>query len=138
MPLYQPVGGGTWTPVLSITTPGNLAVTYSNQVGTYEQRGNIIIARFSVSTSAFTHTTASGNWRITGLPFTVGTGYGGDLEWSGVTKANYTQITPRPTAANTIIQFFAEGSAQAGGFLAAADIPTGGSVILNGTVIYTL
>ena len=141
MPLSTAIGSGTWTPVLTTSTPGNLAITYTTQTGSYEQRGNLIIAKFNITTSAFTHTTASGNWRITGLPITGNAGFGGTLEFSGITKTGYTQFVPRLSNASTLFQIFCSGTGQAGGLLAAADMPTGGAsgvITLNGTVLYTI
>lgn len=61
---------GTWTPVVTFATPGNVNVAYATRVGTYTKVGNLVTVGFIISTSTFTHTTASGFWLITGLPFT--------------------------------------------------------------------
>lgn len=73
---------GTWTPTLSYVTPGDVSVTYAEQVGKYVKVGSQVTVWFVVSLSAFTKGTASGNLLIDGLPYTVGP---------------YTTSTPRGT-----------------------------------------
>lgn len=63
---------GTWTPVLTYVTPGNLIVSYTTQVGRYTKIGNQTCMWVSILTSTFTHTTATGNMQITGWPSAVG------------------------------------------------------------------
>jgi hypothetical protein len=138
MPYANVINGGTWTPVLTFATPGNLAVTYSTQTGVWRQMGDLIFARFSIVTSAFTHTTASGDAIISGLALTSGTGLGGNVIWRGITKANYTQVMPNPGSAATTIRLLASGSGQVLTNVAAADMPTGGTVQLTGFVFFTL
>src|SRR3990172_6973053 len=83
---------GTWTPVLTFATPGNLSVVYTTQTGRYQKIGRVVNAYFTMSTSTFTHTTASGSLNITGLPFTSITSSSirlcGSLLWQGITKAS--------------------------------------------------
>lgn len=131
---------GTWTPAFTFGTPGNLSVAYSTQQGSYTKVGRVVVAEFNLVTSSFTHTTASGNASITGLPVTVtgdaGYGAGGGMFWSGITKASYTQVTPFVLASATAISLLASGSGVAAAFLAAGDFPTAGTVQLRGTLIY--
>lgn len=63
---------GTWTPTLTFATPGNLSVAYTTQSGQYTKIGRRVSVEAVIITSTFTHTTASGQLQITGLPFTVG------------------------------------------------------------------
>jgi hypothetical protein len=136
-------GNGTaleWTPVLTFATPGDLALTYSIQIGTFTKIGRVVIASFRINTSAFSFTTATGNLQITGLPFpsanvTNGT-WEGAVVWGGITKAGYTQVVPVVTANTTAIMFTASGSGVAASNIAATDTPTGSSMVLRGTVIY--
>lgn len=60
---------GTWTPQFTFDTPGNLAVTYTTQTGTYTKIGNRVYVDFTLVISNISYTTSSGNVRITGLPF---------------------------------------------------------------------
>lgn len=131
---------GTWTPVLTFDTPGNLSVSYTTQLGFYTKTGNVVNVWFNVVTSAFTHTTASGNLKLTGLPFTSNSDTGslcyGSLNWQGITKASYTDIAPRVLAADAQIFFVAAGSAQSVSNIAFGDTPTAGTIILRGHLCY--
>ena len=131
---------GTWTPVLTFATPGNLSVAYTTQVGVYTKIGRMVLATNVIVTSTFTHTTASGICQITGLPFTAASvsnqnAYGTIL-WQGITKANYTQWVAVVAPGATTIIYFGSGSGQAVAGLAVGDMPTGGTVVLNGTQTY--
>jgi hypothetical protein len=131
---------GTWTPVLTYTTLGDLAVTYSIQIGTYTKIGRQVIASGQVTTSSFTHTTASGIVGLTGLPFTSAnvsnTNYFGSPQWAGITRANYTHVCACVFANSSIMNFSISGSGQVLANVTHANMPTGGSVVLGGTVPY--
>jgi hypothetical protein len=131
-----PYDASTWTPVLTFATPGDLSVTYSDQVGTYTKIGRQVTVHFGISTSAFTHTTASGQLKITGLPFTVGLDAYGPGFFQGITKAGYTSVSFEANASSTEILVWASGSGVAGGGVVVADVPTGGIVQLYGTITY--
>ena len=131
---------GTWTPALTFATLGNLSVTYSGQTGTYLKIGKTVIIWFNLTTSAFTHTTASGNCEVTGVPFTSGLGFAGRgaLSWQGITKASYTDMCPSVVTATTLMRLAGMGSGQAVVNITAADMPTGGTVAFTGNAIYTV
>lgn len=61
---------GTWTPVFTCATPGDLAFTYGTQQGYYVRKGREVTVICNIASTAFTYTTASGGVKITGLPFT--------------------------------------------------------------------
>src|SRR3990167_909240 len=130
---------GTWTPVLTAASPGNLAVTYTRNVGRYTKVGRTVTLQFEIVTSAFTHTTASNFVKITGIPYTcnvdisAGAGLG---SWSGITKATYTSIGAYIGSGNAYMHFRANGSAVATADLQITDLPTGGSVVLRGSITY--
>lgn len=63
---------GTWTPVFTFATPGDLSVSYTQQLGYYTRVGNRVDYKFNLTFTP-TFTTSSGNINITGLPFTVNT-----------------------------------------------------------------
>lgn len=65
------IATGTFTPTLTFGTPGDLSVVYSAQLGTYVKIGAQVFFDLQVSASTWTHSTASGNLRIGGLPFTA-------------------------------------------------------------------
>lgn len=125
---------GTWTPVLTFATPGNQSIAYTTQVGTYTKIGRLVTIQFEILTSTFTHTTASGNLQVTGLPFTslstTGSGTVGSLLWQGITKASYTNVYSQLSQNSAIMLFTASGSGQSASSIAFGDCPTGGTVRL--------
>jgi hypothetical protein len=130
---------GSWTPVLTFAAPGDLSVSYSTQFGSFVKIGRLVIAKFTIITSAFTWSTASGVLTITGLPFASASETSanrGAASFSGITKANYTQFTPFAVINTGTINFDASGSAQPQSTVNAADMPSGGSVQLRGNIPY--
>lgn len=153
----------SWTPAYTFSVVGDFSAVYGQQEGYYYTIGELIFARFIV-TATVTHTTAAGSLRITGLPFYVLQGFqptvtggflglisgaistairesnckagGGNVFWSGITKAGYTDIFPNAVLATQYITLIASGSGQPNAVIAAADIPTGGDLIIDGFVIY--
>lgn len=63
---------GTFTPTLTLSTPGDLAVVYgaSGRVGHYTKIGQLVTVHITIVATSVTHTTGSGNIQVTGLPFT--------------------------------------------------------------------
>lgn len=123
---------GTFTPVLTFATMGNLARTYSAQLGEYQKVGNRCHFSFSITTATFTHTTASGNLEITGLPFTSEAAQGFQTAMlAGYTKANYTHVGAFTPASSTLVRIQGGGSGQALANITAADMPTGGTVAIR-------
>jgi hypothetical protein len=131
---------GTWTPTLTFATAGNLSVSYSIQSGAWQRFGKMVCAQFVISTSAFTHTTASGRFRVTGLPFTTaditGIRFSGPLQFQGLSAFEYTQIVPRIDNNSNIIEFNASGTGKSNFFLEVSNVPTSGSVVLLGSIVF--
>jgi hypothetical protein len=132
---------GTWTPVITFATPGNLSITsYTLQIGTYIKHGKLVTVTFSILTGvgAFTHTTASGDLTLTGLPFTVATAglWRGALQFGGIAKAGYTNFTVAAINSTTTMIVTASASASAISNVAAADMPSGGRPALQGSITY--
>lgn len=131
---------GTWTPTLTFDTPGDLSVSYSTQSGGYTKIGRAVVLTFQITTSTFTHTTASGSCRITGIPFTaanVGGTARGALAWQGVTKANYTDgVFSIVQTGGTTTAVVLSGSGQTAVVIAAADMPSGGTVLFASSILY--
>lgn len=129
------VTSGTFTPAITFATPGDLAVTYSSQLGVWTRIGRLTHVSIIIQTSAFTFTTASGNLQITGNPFTSEVSSRGTCEWAGITKASYTQVVSRllgaSGSATATFNLGASGSGQPIANITAADMPTGGSVRIN-------
>jgi hypothetical protein len=131
---------GTFTPVLTFSTPGDVAVTYSAQIGRYTRIGNRCTISVSVITSAFTHTTASGDIRISGLPFTSrnlsNVLHCGACQYAGVTAATTPSVVARVAANSTIVNFLASGSGVANVNLATTQVASGGTPLFIFTVTY--
>lgn len=131
---------GTWTPVLTFSTPGDVSVTYSTQQGAYTKIGRMVTVQFNVITSAFTHTTAAGSVLITGLPFTslnvTNGNFFGAVNWQGITNATFTDMTSNIGANSTNIGINGSGSGVAQSAIVVTDMPTGGNVRLRGIATY--
>lgn len=133
---------GTWTPVLTFGTPGDLAVTYSVQYGSYVRIGNLVTANGRIITSAFTWTTSVGALQVTGLPFTSDTtanNYSmGSMYFSGITAAGYTQISPRVNPGGTLLIFTTSGSGVATSSVQTTNTTSGTNVTIDFTVSYPI
>lgn len=133
---------GTFTPTLTFATPGDLSVSYSTQEGRYQRIGNRCRGSIYIDTSSFTHTTASGVFRIGGLPFpcsSSNSAHGGSVNgWQGITKASYTQCGVIGRASNTEFNVFLSGSGQTFFQVTTAEVATGGTVKLRITFDYEI
>lgn len=128
---------GTWTPTLTFFTPGDLSVAYSTRTGSYTKIGRMVTVTFNVVTSTFTHSTASGSLFLSGLPFTVGSYYSmGGLWFTGITKAGYTNFSPRTETADTKIAIVGSGSGVSASLVDKNDTPSGTQQTLVGTITY--
>jgi hypothetical protein len=129
----------TWTPAITFSNPGNVAVTYSTRSGNYIRTGNTVVVTFEIVTSSFTYTTATGDLYITGLPFTSSAqvqSFSGDLEFQGITKAGYTNYTLNIEENALFIRIRASGSGVPILTVGTGDMPTGSSVIFRGSITY--
>lgn len=129
---------GTWTPTLTFETPGDLSVAYTLRVGHFTKVGRLVTLHGTVLTSAFTHSTASGSCIITGIPFAPSPNCRafGSVVWQGITKANYTHVNSAVVAGGNFVSFGIHGSGQSALGVSAADMPSGGGVLLEFTVTY--
>jgi hypothetical protein len=132
---------GTWTPTLTFATPGNLNVVYSVRLGHHIKIGKMVTAWCIIGTSTFTHTTASGEMRITGLPFTSATA--ADRQFSGSAEIDTftlpggrTQVNANMFNNSTIIRFIASGSGTARVAMTAADHTSGVGATIKVSVTY--
>lgn len=131
-----------WTPVPTFATPGDVSFTPTVQVGDWVRQGREVRATFRLA-GTITHTTASGNLQVTGLPVapTSDTSFifDGVLVWGGLTlAAGYTQVACTLAAGSATILFSASGSAVAPVNVTEARVPTGGTLVLRGTLIYRI
>ena len=131
---------GTFTPAATFATVGDLSVSYVSQNGVYTRIGNIVIINLEVVFTP-TYTTANGAFRITGLPFTVGTisGYGPlVLNTSTTYPTGKTYLSSVAQAGNTYLRIFANGSATATAELQTTQITSGVQRNLNISITYSV
>lgn len=132
---------GSFTPTLTFATAGDLAVTYSARIGQYTKIGDMMMVTIRIATSAFTHTTAAGAFRITGLPAallsTAGNIVGVHVaEFSGVAvAAGRTQVSAQVAASATLMDFTTLNLSSGGAFNVATSEAITAS---NKTIILTL
>lgn len=131
---------GTWTPTISFAVPGDLAVTYSIRVGTWTKVGDTIRAAYTIITSAFTYTTASGNFIISGLPL-VSANVTNNFAFSmhhfgGITAVGYTQCLSQLPANASQFTLTLDASAAAPIAVTSTQIPTGGAIVAAGVLVY--
>ena len=132
---------GTFTPTITFATAGDLSIAYSIQVGGYVKIGKFVTETISITTSTFTHTTASGAFRILGSPFTpenvTNEQWRGAASISGYTAATtYTSLSSSLNANSSILNIGGAGSAIALYNLQVADFPTGGTVVVRTTISF--
>jgi len=128
---------GTWTPVITAATPGNLAVTYSTQSGKYTKIGNAVTVTFYVATTAFTYSTASGLIYVTGLPYAAGTTMFSAVPFfQGYTSVTYPILGVQMSGTLSNVYFTKSASGQAPTNALITDFPTAGTVQLTGSFTY--
>ncbi len=131
---------GTWTPALTFATPGDLNVVYSNQTGRYMKIGRLVTLWFTVQTSTFTYTTASGNLRLGTLPVTaqsLNLRPQAALSWQGITNAGFTDLTLQlGTNAPTFFEFRMYASGAGFSTITTTEVPSAGSVLFQGNIQY--
>lgn len=129
-----------WTPAFTCVTPGDLSVAYSNRHGRRWKIGSMVVAEFGFTLSTFTHTTASGNVAITGLADVAAneTDYRatGSVWWGGITKAGYTNVVPFMFNNDASIYLIGSGSGVGASQITMADMPSGGTPQIRGSIIY--
>lgn len=133
----------TWTPVVTFATPGNLNVAYSFQHGRYVKVGKQVTVWFGLTTTTFTHTTASGEFRITGLPFASADIAGsmqttGSVEIGPVTlAATHTWINSNISNNTSHVRVVASGGSGAGrAVLTQTSFPTATNFNIYGSISY--
>lgn len=129
---------GTWTPAFTCVTVGNLAVTYTSQVGTYTRVGNEVTVTFYVQLASYSQTTASGAVLFTGLPFAINATYSprGALSWfNTINKAGYVNFVLIPGTTTTSLQIYASGNLVTAATVTIADL-TAGTHAYGGTFTY--
>lgn len=128
---------GAWVPTLTFATPGNLNIVYGQQSGRWYRTGDLVTIWWNMTTTTFTHTSASGNLLIPAAPFTQAAnalGFGAVI-FQGITKAGYGTIIAE-LLGNGSIRFDACGSAQPFAAITTAEMPSAGTVICKGSLTY--
>lgn len=134
---------GPLTLTLTFDTPGDLSVAYTYKEGRYTKIGRSITVSIAIATSTFTHTTSSGNLKITGLPFTAAsvqdTGGCALAAFKGITKAGgYTQYAVTPVSGQAYCILTASGSGATDLTVTATDMPTGTAKLFYGEFTYQI
>jgi len=123
-----PFRQGKFTPTFTFATPGNLSTSYAVQDGTYVKIGCLVFVSILVSVTP-THTTASGNARIGGLPFPVEPVNNYVLPTDIVSTVTWptgtTQVVGIAIAGQSYIEFRSEGSGVSRTAWAGTQFPTG-------------
>lgn len=131
-----------WTPVLTFATPGDLSVAYTAQVGEYKVVNGMVKAHFKIQTSTFTHSSASGALRVTGLPYAAATltnsPWSNCIIFGGLTLTGMGSVAAGLTTGSQIIVFSGSGTGIANTPLTTAHAPSGGTVLLQGFIEYMM
>lgn len=120
---------GTWTPVFTFTTPGNLSVSYATQLGYYARVGDFVILYCNLVCTP-TYTTASGSARVTGAPYgqinVTNSGGGSILHHSSALTypAGCTWVNVRILSASSTMDIVGAGSATTVTNLTTTQYPT--------------
>lgn len=125
-----------FTPALTFSTPGNLAVTYSAQTGKYTKIGRRVSLEVRLDLSSFTYTTASGTLTITGLPLAPAATSIGVVRFGGINKVGYSQLAFQIAGGATTATLAASGMSVAPADVVAADVPSGGAVTVRANITY--
>lgn len=133
------VPGTSWTPSITFTTPGDLSVSYSAQLGFYEQIGKLVFITLTVGFTP-TYTTASGAINITGIPVARNTTYFYALNCAIPTNSTWpagrTVVFGTFTGGSTL-QLLAYGTGTTATNLGVAAFPSGvaNSISISGTYL---
>lgn len=119
---------GTFTPTFTFATPGNLAVSYTARVGQYTKIGNVVSVEINLSFGV-THTTASGNASITGLPFSANGSVPMALYLSGVQTGGVDAAPCAFTSGTTLVVARYLGSTGVTSINGLGSYPSGSSFI---------
>lgn len=129
---------GTWTPAVGSTGGTTAGNTYSKQEGYFFRLGKFVFCPFAIYMTA-KDAGMTGNVRVTGLPFSVGTqfnGFGNALRFANLTLNGgaYTALMADATTGTSIADLVKCGSGLAALNVGAADISATSRI--SGTIIY--
>lgn len=131
---------GSWTPTFTCATVGDLSVAYTTQYGSYTRIGNIVILNVGLLCTP-TFSTASGQIRIAGLPYSSISGTQGQFgictNTSGVTyTVGSTTIMLSIGAGANYLVLYVSGSAFNAATLPMTSIVSAAAIQINGTIVY--
>lgn len=133
---------GSWQPEFICETPGDLDIAYTVQSGNYTQLGNIIIASFTLVTSTFTHSTASGSIAITGFPVSSADTSAGrwtcPLAYQGIGASDHVYVFGYMEEDSTTMLIKQAGPGESIEDIDITDLPSAGAVIFSGTLTYMI
>ena len=124
---------GTFTPSFSFATPGNLSKSSESASGVWKRKGRRVFVEGSYS-GTITHTTASGNIQIGGLPFNAA-GNVGDINLQSIGSLSSwnsrTMLALNPVAANSFMEIRGLASAAGNSPMQTGNVTTGATFSLS-------
>ena len=131
-----------FTPAITFATPGDLSVSYSVQQGRYYKVGKLVHFELSLTFTP-TYTTASGEFRVTGLPVagandSIDNALGvGTINTGFTWPASTTQCVPRLPSNSSQIRIYSFGSGTAATVWTVSNVPSGTakSILISGSYL---
>lgn len=132
-----------WTPSFAWQTPGVNTTLYTRQFGEFLQKDGICTLTWDcITNGGLNYVGSAGALFINGNPIQADTSANysafGYISFEGITKALYTQFTPRLFTGGTTMVVATSGSGQPGAFVVVADIPSGTFTSIQGTITFHL
>lgn len=128
---------GTWIPVVTFATPGDLSVSYTSQYGYFHKIGNLVFFNLYLTFTP-TYTTASGEFRITGMPYSSSpstlreNGFSVPLINSAFTwPTSCTTVYGRLPPSTSIIRLYGAGTGIAQTAFTTSNVPSGTAKTLS-------
>lgn len=130
-----------WTPQITFSTPGDLRVTYGAHRGLCFRDGRFVILTFEILTSTFTHSTASGQLIIAGIPFNCSASqyrYVGTLHQQGINKSGgtHSQWNLMISSGGTGLNVYMSGNGVGEQLVQVAEVPTMVNQSYVGSIMY--
>jgi len=130
-----------WTPGITFSTPGDLIVTYGSHRGLCFRTGRLAILTLEIQTATFTHTTASGQLIITGIPFKCSTSqyrFVGTLHQQGLNKSGgtHTQWNLVIHSGGTGLNIYMSGNGVGEQLVQVGQVPSMVNQSFVGSIIY--
>ena len=133
---------GSWTPSITFDVDAIASLTYGNRAGTYTKVGREVAVHIAVSTVGYDPGASTGNLLISGMPWTpsapAGASFPGKLDWQGITKAGYTEISFTLVHGTAAIQFIASGSGLGRSNVTVGNTAAGTQLTLNGNCTFSV